>query len=203
MKAIESDTNYNLTYAITSFGLTFTRLFIAFYVAITAIADHMNYFGISICILLIMVLDYYDGELFKKSLLNDVKQWRVTRRIFDGTVDRVVIQIVCLAVLFLDHSFVWVYTAILIREVLISSYVSDKFKKKVLLYPGSIAKISCVLIGTSVISFLLLSNSVLTLIVTFIMVITSILVFSDYRNLYLQFADKKPGSFSSRAEFVE
>ncbi len=177
----ESSLNYNLTFAIASFGATFVRLGIAFFIGVSlllgyAFAKELAIFGT----ITIMILDYYDGVWFKKSQLNEIKSWRVNRRILDSVTDRILIQVVCLAVLITSFAFLPFYLIILIREISISSYVTQHFKNNILLYPGPIAKLACVLIGSTVI-FYLAFNVVLSTFVLISMLITSVLAFNEYR----------------------
>lgn len=203
MKAVESEIEYHITYAVASFGITFLRLFIAVYIGLNVLTSQISFkFAAGVGILLIMLLDYYDGSLFDKSQLNKIKEWRVNRRILDGTVDRLVIQIVCLSILFIDLSFIWVYLFVLIRELLVSSFVSNQFKKKVLLYPGVIAKIACTFVGITVISYLVTATSPLTVAFCVTMLFTAILALREYARTKEEF-ERNMNRSMMKAEMID
>lgn len=187
MNVIELKINNGLTYAIASYGMTFLRLGIAIFIA-------MNFllFGIdnkliaAIGTIIIMVLDYYDGEFFNKSNLVGLKQWRVNRRVLDGTVDRIVIHAICLSLLIVDGNFMIFYLAILAREVVLSMFSTIKFYKGYLVYPGIWAKLACVMVGFTGISYLL-TDYIFTLFIAIIMLTISIIALQEYRNTFNRF----------------
>jgi len=173
--------------AIASFGMTFFRIGIALYIGFCILLGTTSRKEIAVVgTLAIMILDYYDGLLFDKSVLKFNKQWRVRRRVLDSTVDRFVIQSVAIPVLLVDPSFLWLYLFILVRETFLSAYNTFLFKRGFLVYPGPVAKLACVLVGLSGIAFLL-TNAVVTTALTAIMGILSFLSYREYRNKVRRF----------------
>lgn len=164
--------------AIASYGITFVRLLIAVFAAISILREENNWFAIA-SIVLVMVLDCFDGFTFDRSQLSALKKWRINRRIADSVSDRVVIQIVCISVLVQNPAFLWPYLLILGRELAISSYVSKYFAKGILVYPRAISKMACAMVGGSVIAFLILPVF-LSAITTGVMVTWSVFALIDY-----------------------
>jgi len=142
----------DLLFAVASYGITFVRLIIAVLGAFMILrGDDVRFTVASVA--LIMALDYFDGATFNRSNFSALREWRIKRRIVDSVSDRLVIQIICIALLVKNFSFVWLFLPILTRELAISGYVSTQFAKGILVYPRSISKIACAMVGISVISF--------------------------------------------------
>lgn len=142
----------DLLLAVTSYGITLLRLLIAAVGALTVLRrDDMRFVVASVA--LVMALDYFDGATFDKSYFSAHREWRIRRRIADSVSDRLVIQIICIPLLIQDSSFMWLYLLILARELAISGYLFREFSKGILVYPRSISKIACGMVGMAVISF--------------------------------------------------
>src|ERR1043166_1780375 len=146
----------DLLIAVASYGITFLRLLIAGFGAVSIFRGDDVRFSVA-SIALVMAFDYFDGATFEKSTFSGLKEWRVKRRIADSISDRLVIQIICIPLLMKSSSFVWVYLPIIAREIAISGFISRHFAKGILFFPRSISKIACATVGIAVISFLLLS----------------------------------------------
>jgi phosphatidylglycerophosphate synthase len=128
-----------------------------------------------------MIFDYYDGVLFNKSFLRSIKDWRISRRVFDSFADRAVIQFICIPLVLNHKSFLWIYVAILLREVVISGYLAGLFKRNILLYPQLMAKLACAMIGVTTIAYLTLTFYGY-LFVAGCMLIMSCLAVKEYRD---------------------
>jgi len=176
--------------SIASFGMTFVRLGLALYTGGLILAGLLSVYKPTIIgiILLIMILDYYDGKLFSKSYLQDIAHWRIKRRLLDSISDRMIIQIGCLSLLMIDTSFVIFYLAILSREVLTGGYTALMYKKGILIYPKRIAKIAAVLVGLTVIVYLTFDTTA-TAIVTVAMLLLSFFAFKEYQNSFKEYHD--------------
>jgi phosphatidylglycerophosphate synthase len=168
-------------FAIWSFGITSIRVLGAIFIgAILLSGIGMGKETAVAGILAIMVADYFDGRLFLRSGLEESKYWRITRRWVDSTADRLVIQLVCIPLLIVDYSFLSVYLAIVLREVVISGYSSRLFRSGFVIYPRGLAKVACALVGASVISYLVLAQTT-TLFVTSLMLVLSACAFREYQ----------------------
>lgn len=171
-------TDRDVLLATASYGITFIRLLVALIGAISILRHHDRWILI-VSILLVMMLDYFDGVTFDRSNFSALKEWRVNRRIADSVCDRLVIQIICIPLLMENPSFGWLYIVILLRELAISSFVSSQFAQKLLVYPGTIAKIACATVGLSVIAFVVLPI-VVTAAAAAVMVSLSVFALLDY-----------------------
>jgi len=171
-------------FAVASFGVTFIRLVVGLQIIAILINSLRDLkWVVSLGIIVIMAFDYLDGFLFSKSLLSANKQWRVRRRMVDSISDRLVIQMVCVPLLLVDHSFFWVYTAIVSREFVLSFYNVRCIKNGVLIYPGRVAKIACAFVGFTTVAYLTASTSVV-LSSTIVMMVLSVLAGFEYRKKY-------------------
>ena len=170
--------NLDQLLVVASYGITFVRLVLAAFAALAVINDNDSRFAI-ISIVLIMALDYFDGATFNRSTFCAVRQWRIKRRIADSVSDRLVIQMICIPLLIRNSSFWIFYLPIIAREVAISGYVSMEYAKGVLLYPRSISKIACAMVGVAVIGFLALRLEV-ALMITGLMSILSLYTLVEY-----------------------
>ena len=180
MKAVAATTRQGIIYAIASYGMTFFRLGIAFFIGVSFLVKVSDVKLIAVAgTLFIVGFDYYDGELFKKSFLINSKKWRVNRRILDSVVDRLVIHVICLSVLIVDSHFLPFYLPIILREVVLSTYLSIKFKQGLLIYPGPIAKLACAFVGFNGIAYLI-TSSLTTICFTVSMMCMSVLAFREY-----------------------
>lgn len=194
----------NVSFAFASFGMTLTRLVVALCTGLLIISNgtHSKEM-IVLAVLFIMVFDYYDGKLFERSFLRDQSEWRLRRRIFDAVSDRLVIQLVCIPVLFADHSFLWVYVSILVREVLVSGYnVAQRWTKGAVIYPGPIAKWACVAVGVATIAFLTAANSIV-LFSTILMLAMCPFAVREYHNKLKQYETSAEAGRLSREPVTE
>ena len=141
--------------SLISFGMIFIRLVIISYLGFFILTFGVdNIFTITSMILANVVLDYYDGELFKKTSLYSISKWRVKRRLLDSLVDRLVIQISCISLLIIDLNFLPIYLFILLREIAVSGYCSIKIFQGYLLYPHVTAKLAGVFTAITFITYL-------------------------------------------------
>lgn len=168
----------DLLLAIASYGITFVRLLIAAFGALTILRGDDVRFAVA-SVALVMAFDYFDGATFDKSSFSDLREWRIKRRIADSVSDRLVIQIVCIPLLTKNASFIWLYLPILTREIVISGYISKEFARGILVYPRSISKVACAMVGISVISFVIFPIG-FTFITAAVMITVSAFALFDY-----------------------
>src|SRR4051794_31676963 len=93
---------------IASYGITSFRFVISLFAAANILRGGSLWLSIS-SVTFIMAADYFDGAVFLKSSFRDSKTWRIRRRVFDSVIDRLVIQIVCIALALKNPDFVWLY----------------------------------------------------------------------------------------------
>jgi len=190
--------------SIASFGITFVRLGLIIYTSgliLTGLAAHKPI--IIGMILLIMMLDYYDGKLFNKSYLQDIAHWRIKRRLLDSISDRMVIQIGCLSLLLIDPSFLIFYLAILAREVLNCGYPAWMYQKKgILIYPKRIARVTGLLVGLTVIGYLTFGITA-TAVVTVTMLLMSFFAFKECQNSFKEHENRRVPADRTPGEIVE
>lgn len=171
----------DITLAIASFGITFVRFAMIILTSILILNQHSLFKEIAIIsIFLVMLFDYYDGVIFRKSEINNISYWRIKRRLLDSIVDRIIIQIICISLLIVDINFLWIYFAILTREMILSGYTSFYFKKNIMIYPKRRSKYAAILIGLTVIVSLF-ANDIITAITIIGMLIMSYYAFEEYR----------------------
>lgn len=166
---------------IVSFGATIIRLIMSIVASMLIVlaAQGFQHLATGIIILIIAV-DYYDGILFRKSVMNNVKSWRIRRRLFDSMSDRLIIQIGCLSVLFTDPHFAPIYIVITVRELVFTGYWNWAFHfRKTLIEPKGIAKAAAASIGLIVIAYLETSTRIAG-IATLLMIAMSFLSFRNY-----------------------
>lgn len=194
----------NVSLAFASFAMTLTRLAVALCTGILIISTGTNSKGmIVLAVLFIMGFDYYDGKLFERSFLRDQSEWRLRRRIFDAVSDRLVIQLVCIPVLFADHGFLWVYVSILVREVLVSGYnLGQRWEKGAIIYPGPVAKWACVTVGVATIAFLTAANSIVVF-STILMLALCPFAVREYHNKLKQYETSAEAGTLSRERVTE
>lgn len=171
----------DITLAIASFGITFVRFAMIIITSILILNQHSFYKEIAlISIFLVMLFDYYDGVIFRKSEINNIAYWRIKRRLLDSIVDRIIIQIICISLLIIDINFLWIYFAILTREMILSGYTSFYYKKNIMIYPKRRSKYAAILIGLTVIVSLF-ANDIITAIIVIGMLVMSYYAFEEYR----------------------
>lgn len=197
MKAIsQTRSAYDLVCVVASFGMSFLRLGVALFLGLNILNGSINKEIVIAGILLIMIFDYYDGFLFNKSFLRDIKWWRVNRRILDSVSDRLVIQLVCIPMIITHNSFLWIYIAILSREIALSVYTGKQLKSGILVCPGPIAKAACAMVGITTIVYLV-TNVYLAVPITIIMLIASVLSFKEYFDAQKEY-EKNYNIFSNK-----
>lgn len=194
----------NVSFAFASFAMTLTRLVVALCTGLLIISNGTrNKETIVLAVLFIMVFDYYDGKLFDRSFLRDQQEWRLRRRIFDSVSDRLVIQLVCIPVLFADHSFLWVYVSILAREGLISGYnVVQRLAKGAIIHPGPVAKWACVTVGIVTMAFLVAPSSIV-IFTTIIMLVMCPFAVREYGNKMEQYEESNEATTLSGEGVIE
>jgi phosphatidylglycerophosphate synthase len=183
-KAIRSD-----FYIALSFGMTYFRIVLIFVASALIFTNWGSNVSLLVTlILLIMCLDYFDGLLFRKSILHSIPFLRIKRRLLDSSADRVVTHIGCISLFLVEPSFAIIYILILLREIILSGYNIIKFSKNIIIYPGIWAKIAAAFVGFTVISFLINGNSILTYFIAIVMVCLSSIAFFEY---YFKYRDNK------------
>lgn len=151
MNKSESNQLLPLYPGIISFGVTFIRIILAFS-CIPLLEIRYFKFLITGVIVIIMVLDQYDGKMFKLSSLSAIPFWRKMRRILDSCGDRICIQLVCIPLLFTDFKFIFPYLIICFKEAMTSIICIKEFRRGVIVYPSKISKISTIFVGLTAIA---------------------------------------------------
>src|ERR1051325_6834 len=169
----------DVLFASVSYGITLVRFFTAVIVGASILFETADRSFVVTGIVLIMGSDYLDGLMFDKSNFVFNKHWRIKRRIADSVCDRLVIQLICIPLLMGNGSFLWLYLALLAREMVISSYISRQLARGFLVYPRSISKIACAMVGIAVIAFMTFSM-VVTTIMGILMIVLSLFALLDY-----------------------
>ena len=169
----------DVLFASVSYGITLIRFLTAVIVGGSILFGASDRSFIVTSIVLIMGSDYLDGLMFDKSNLVFNKDWRINRRIADSVCDRLVIQLICIPLAVTNGSFLWLYLALLGREVVISTYISKQLTRGFLVYPRSISKIACAMVGVAVIAFMV-SSTVVTTITAILMIALSLFALLDY-----------------------
>ncbi|MFI5251283.1 MAG: hypothetical protein ACHQQQ_02530 [Bacteroidota bacterium] len=171
----------DICYGVVSYGATLIRLGIAAAVAVIIIGDvNWNKVVVSLGIVLVMVLDYLDGILFSRSVMNNDKSWRIRRRIVDSVIDRIVIQAVCIPLVLIYNSFQPFFLIILAREVFMSTFLTRVFARNILIYPSKVSRLSMIMIGITVIAYALNYSNVAVLAAT-LMIGFSLISFQEYK----------------------
>lgn len=170
---------------IASFGATIVRLILSIVASMFIVLAVQGFQHLATgIIILIIAVDYYDGILFRNSVMNNVKSWRIRRRLFDSMSDRLIIQIGCLSVLFTDPHFAPIYIVITARELIFTGYWNWAFHfRRTLIEPKGIAKAAAACIGLVVIAYLETS----TKIVGITMLIMIAMSFMSFRNYVTRF----------------
>lgn len=176
-------------FLVASFGITSFRFVLACFGAGFILSGDL-WFSASL-IASIMMLDYFDGAIFAKSSFSDSETWRKRRRVFDSVVDRLAIQIICIPLALKNPSFAWLYVPIATREVLISGYLSKAYAEGLVVYPRSVAKLACAVVGLSVISFIAFPIP-FTFICAAVMIALSVFALLDYRRRVQEYEASNP-----------
>lgn len=173
-------TTYDDALVNVSYTITITRVLIAAAIGGFILFESTAAKTIAVIgILAIMVADYFDGDIFDLADARNDKSKRIKRRKADSIADRAVIQLVSLPLLFMEPAFLWLYVAILVREVVISGYNYHLYRQKIIVYPTAIAKVACFFVGLTVISYLTLS-SINTGLITMLMLVLSAFALHEY-----------------------
>jgi len=172
----------DLLLAAGSYGITLVRLLIAGFGALTIWRGEFTLAVSSV--ILVIVLDYFDGATFEKSCFSTFKEWRIKRRIADSVSDRIVIQVICIPLLIKSPSFLYFFLLILGRELSISGYVAHEFSKGLLLYPRNVAKLACAMIGITVISFMTLPLGFTLLVAVTMLILSTCALFNYWRRVH-------------------
>lgn len=172
----------DISYAFASFVITILRLTMVLCAGIAIFTTYPFFKEIMVsCIFLVIILDFYDGILFNKSLMAREKYWRIKRRLFDSFADRAVIQMICIPLLIVDSTFIWFYLAILTREILISGYCTLSYRKNIIIYPKRLAKLAAIMVGVTIIVYLT-TSFILSSCVVVIMFLVSLAALNEYKN---------------------
>jgi phosphatidylglycerophosphate synthase len=171
----------DVLYLLASIFVTLLRVAVALFTAVTVLTVPVlgGTFATE-AILFIVIADIIDGKLFDRSVFSEERRLRIIRRIVDSIADRLVIQMICIPIALSHHEFLWIYCTIAVREVSVSSYAGNQLTKRLLVYPGPIAKIACTLVAAVTILFLVAPGSVVSIAV-FAMLIMSVLAIWEYR----------------------
>lgn len=140
---------------VVGLSMTVFRILLALF-CVPKILSGESHLFIAIMVLAIIVFDYYDGKLFRKSIFNDNKNWRSFRRILDSCGDRFSIQVVCIPLLIINHDFWFPYLAICFKEIMTSVVCLNCYFNGYIIYPSTVSRISTILVGLTAISYLLL-----------------------------------------------
>lgn len=171
----------------TSYFLVFLRLCMIFLSSYLVLDDlYLHKILISVLILVIIVVDYFDGVTFRSSSYAENLDNRIAFRTLDSVADRIIIQVGALSLLIADYKFLPFYSLILLREIIISGYCSHKYFRKILLYPSLISKVATSLIAISIIVYLLF-DPYYAFFCFIIMSFASYSAFSDYQIRYKTF----------------
>lgn len=156
MNYVWTQNKASFLWAMFSFGVTVSRLFMATFIFFAFLEGGITspYLPIFI-ILTIIFMDHVDGKLFEKTFLYQIESWRNGRRIFDSISDRLCIQLFCIPILVLQPDFFIVYIAILLKEILTSINCIKAYNSGIVLSSNCAGKLSCVTIGVAVIMWLL------------------------------------------------
>ncbi len=172
----------DISYALASFLMTILRLVMVTCTGIAILTRYPFFKEITIsCILLVMVLDIYDGILFNKSLMAEEKYWRIKRRLFDSFADRIIVQIGCISLLMIDKAFFLFYLVILAREIIVSGYCVSVYKKNILIYPKKVAKLAAFMVAATIIIYLT-TNFFVTSCTATIMFLLGLAARNEYKN---------------------
>jgi phosphatidylglycerophosphate synthase len=192
----------DIAYVIVSYGMTAVRLGIAAFSAYSLVND-VGYgrFLSAFLVAAIMILDYLDGVMFGRSILSELKNWRISRRVFDSVADRLVIQTVCLPLLIIDPTFLVFYVAILGREMILSVQLARFFSRGVLVYPSTVARVAMVFIGLTAIVFLLDMHNAVVFGSTVAMLYYGYLALQNYKKRFISCLTGLPKN--NRTEIIE
>lgn len=167
-----------------SYGLIFIRLIISIGLGLFLMTHGVsNSIIILFTIVGLITLDHFDGELFRKTSLNFIPRWRISRRLLDSFTDRIVTQVCCISLLIVDNQFLIFYLLITIRELAVSGYCSLKIMNGFLLYPHTSAKWAGVFVAAVFLSYAMLPLY-LTIIFVVMMFIFSYISLKDYKLRY-------------------
>lgn len=159
-------------------AMTFFRIMLAILCIPVILVANAN--GIvAMVVAMIILFDYYDGKLFRKSSLNTIEKWRSVRRVLDSCGDRFCIQAVCIPLLWSQPHFLYPYVVICIKEVLTSTVCFRSFLRGVIIYPSNISRLSTAFVGVTVIVHLL-SDVRITFVCTTILLCSGVLSFGQY-----------------------
>jgi phosphatidylglycerophosphate synthase len=170
------------SYTFIAYGAIVLRAFLTLLAVFGMfMTNSLNPIATTIIIIGIMVLDFFDGASFRKSHYNEIKYNRIQFRLLDSTTDRFIIHVGSLGVLFIDHTFIYFYLPILIREIILSGYSISKYYKGYLLYPKTKAKIAAIFVGLSIVSYILFQISLITIMTNILMIVFSVFAFFEYK----------------------
>lgn len=138
-----------------SIGITGIRIVMASIGATIILFDYVKDIFLVFLIISIIILDQFDGVLFRKSKLNEIETWRLKRRIFDSFGDRLCVQLFVVPILIVDNEFLIIFLIVLIKEVLNSSICVKGYVMGIKFESNNIGKLSSIMIGLSVIMWLI------------------------------------------------
>ena len=181
MNGVTNVKNLPVYTGVIGLSMTVFRILLAFF-CVHFIFSGGSHLLISTLVLTIIVFDYYDGRLFRKSIFNENENWRSFRRILDSCADRISIQVVCIPLLIMNHDF-WVpYLAICFKEIMTSTICLKSYFNGYIIYPSTVSRISTILVGLTAISYLLLGYKV-SLILSFLLLMGGIWSLFNYLKL--------------------
>ena len=179
MNSLSNSKCFPVSVGFIGLAMTFFRVILSVF-SIPLILEQDSKGLLSVIILVIMTFDYFDGKLFRRSLLNERPVWRKTRRIVDSCGDRICIQAVCIPLVIVQPSFLVPYIIICFKEFLSSVTCIQEFVRGFIIYPSKMARLSTVCVGIEVIAFLL-CNIYITFAVSLILLFCGVVSFHEYR----------------------
>lgn len=169
-------------YTFVAYGAIILRGFLVLFAVFGMfMTSSVNPVATATLIIVIMVLDFFDGESFRKTHYNEIKHNRVQFRMLDSSIDRFVIHFGSIGLLFNDSNYIYFYLPILIREIILSGYSILHYYKGYLFYPKVKAKIAAIFVGLSILSYVIFGNSLITICINILMIVFSVIAFFEYK----------------------
>lgn len=159
-------------------GMTVFRILLAL-ISVPIILSQKSNLSVAMIVLAIVVLDYYDGKMFRNSSFNESEKWRTIRRILDSCADRMSIQVVCIPLVIAQPNFLFPYIVICIKEIMTSVVCCRSFLDGYIIYPSTMARIATVFVGLTVVTQLIFGG-ILTYVCALILLFAGMESFRKY-----------------------
>lgn len=111
---------------------------LAFYISIAGVTSP----ALALLVGFVVICDYYDGVIFRKTHYSGIPSFRSVRRVLDSSIDRVSVQIVSVSVLLSDPEYLPIFLIILFREIMVCIPCVGAYRKGIVIYPKLLSKIS-------------------------------------------------------------